>query len=95
MENEICRGVKTVGELRDAIKDLPADMKLDFSAGCYRDADHYCSEQIKRWNGDIGDGVELYIRARQYEAHFPKTRFMYWIERSLKCALVDYLENRV
>lgn len=44
---------------------------------------------------DIGDGVDLYIRARQYEAHLPKTRFMYWIERSLKCALVDYLENRV
>ncbi len=44
---------------------------------------------------DIGDGVDLYIRARQYEAHFPKTRFMYWIERSLKCALVDYLENRI
>lgn len=44
---------------------------------------------------DIGDGLDLYVRARQYEAHFPKTRFMYWIERSLKCALVDYLENRI
>jgi len=44
---------------------------------------------------DIGDGVDLYVRARPYEARFPATRFMYWIERSLKCALVDYLENHV
>ena len=44
---------------------------------------------------DIGDGVDLYVRARPYEARFPSTRFMYWIERSLKCALVDYLENHV
>jgi spermidine synthase len=44
---------------------------------------------------DISDGTDLYVRAKQYEAHFPRTRFMYWIERSLRCALVDYLENTV
>lgn len=65
MENEICRSARTVGELREAIKDLPADMKLDFSAGCYRDADHYCSEQIKRWNSDIGDGVEVCVETEE------------------------------
>ena len=43
---------------------------------------------------DIGDGVPLYVRARQYEARYPHTRFFYWIERSLKCALVDALEGR-
>ena len=42
---------------------------------------------------DIADGVPLYVRARQYEARFPRTRFTYWIDRSLKCALIDYLEN--
>jgi len=42
---------------------------------------------------DISDGIDLFVRARQYEAQFPDTRFMYWIERSLKCALVDELEH--
>lgn len=42
---------------------------------------------------DISDGSPLYVRARQYEPRFPNTRFTYWIERSLKCALVDSLEN--
>lgn len=71
MENEICRSVKTVGELRDAIKNLPADMKLDFSAGCYRDADHYCSEQIKRWNSDIGDGTKILVETENVSKLVP------------------------
>lgn len=40
---------------------------------------------------DIADGKELYVRAKQYEARFPHTRFCYWIERSLRCALLDEL----
>lgn len=44
---------------------------------------------------DISDGVPLYVRARQYEARFPTTRFSYWIERSLKCALLSELQNRM
>lgn len=44
---------------------------------------------------DIADGASLYVRARQYEPRFPRTRFTYWIDRSLRCALVDYLENNV
>ena len=43
---------------------------------------------------DIADGVPLYVRARQYETRFPFTRFTYWIERSLRCALVDELASR-
>jgi len=43
---------------------------------------------------DIADGTDLYVRAKQYEARFPRTRFMYWIERSLRCALVDSLARR-
>ena len=42
---------------------------------------------------DIADGTPLYVRARQFERRFPATRFMYWIERSLKCALIDELEG--
>lgn len=44
---------------------------------------------------DIADGTDLYLRAKQYEARFPHTRFTYWIERSLRCALVDRLEQLV
>lgn len=43
---------------------------------------------------DIADGTPLYVRARPYEVRFPHTRFMYWIERSLRCALVDELTQR-
>jgi hypothetical protein len=43
---------------------------------------------------DIGDGLDPYVRAKGYEARFPATRFRYWIERSLRCALIDVLEHR-
>jgi len=43
---------------------------------------------------DIADGAPLYVRARQFESRFPHTRFTYWIERSLKCALIDALDRR-
>ena len=43
---------------------------------------------------DIADGMSLYVRARLYESRFPHTCFMYWIERSLRCALVDELAQR-
>ena len=44
---------------------------------------------------DIADGTPLYVRAKQYEPRFPHTRFTYWIERSLRCALIDELEHRI
>ncbi|MBR5018618.1 MAG: hypothetical protein IKX53_03150 [Bacteroidales bacterium] len=44
---------------------------------------------------DIADGTPLYVRAKQYEPRFPHTRFTYWIERSLRCALLSELEHRV
>ena len=43
---------------------------------------------------DISDGAPLYVRARQYESRFPHTRFTYWISRSLKCSLIDFLEGQ-
>jgi len=42
---------------------------------------------------DISDGAPLYVKVRSYESRFPGTRFSYWIERSLKCALIDELEH--
>ena len=43
---------------------------------------------------DIADGTALYVRARQFESRFPRTRFTYWADRSLKCALVDELQRQ-
>lgn len=40
---------------------------------------------------DIADGTDLYLRAKPYESRFPHTRFTYWIERSLRCNLIDRL----
>lgn len=42
---------------------------------------------------DISDGAPLYVRAKQYEPRFPGTRFTYWIERSIRCSLINQLEN--
>lgn len=44
---------------------------------------------------DISDGAPLYVRARPYESRYPHTRFTYWIDRSLKCSLIDFLEEEV
>lgn len=59
-----CMDVKTVGELREAIKNLPSDMKLDFSAGSYKDADHYCSVEIRR-DDEIGKGVSVVLEVTE------------------------------
>lgn len=40
---------------------------------------------------DIADGTPLYLRAKPYEPRYPHTKFTYWIERSLRCNLVDQL----
>ena len=68
----------------DAFDYLEKEMKLSPPDFVFMDIWH-----------DIADGTPLYIRARQYESRFPNTRFMYWIERSLKCALIDGLEKMV
>ena len=44
---------------------------------------------------DIADGTPLYVRAKQYESRYPHTQFTYWIDRSLRCALIDELEHFV
>ena len=41
---------------------------------------------VDLWH-DIGDGPELYLRVKEYEKRYPRTRFLYWIEDSLKSAL--------
>ncbi len=36
---------------------------------------------------DVGDGRDLYLRMKPYEARCPGTKFVYWIEDSIKCYL--------
>lgn len=40
---------------------------------------------------DISDGQELYVKAKSFEKMHPEVKFTYWLERSLRCALADYL----
>ncbi len=42
----------------------------------------FCFADIWR---DAGDGLSLYHRLKEYEARFPRTRFSYWIEDTLRC----------
>lgn len=82
---------------------FPQIPERDKIAVIHEDAFHYLEHRMHKcppdfvfmdiWH-DIADGTPLYIRARLYESRFPHTRFMYWIERSLKCALIDELEQR-
>lgn len=70
--------------LADAFDYLENDMKSNPPDFVFMDIWH-----------DIADGTTLYVRARSYEPLFPRTRFTYWISRSLKCALLEALENRL
>ncbi|WP_151737349.1 hypothetical protein [Paenibacillus tengchongensis] len=36
---------------------------------------------------DVSDGIDLYLRMKQYEHLSPGTEFMYWIEKSMLCYL--------
>lgn len=40
---------------------------------------------------DISDGCDLYVKARGFEKKHKQTKFAYWLERSIKCALADWL----
>jgi CheY-like chemotaxis protein len=77
---------------RDKITVIQADAFDYLEQDMISDATDFVFMDI--WH-DIADGLDLYVRARQYESRFPATRFTYWIDRSLKCALVDALENRL
>ena len=68
----------------DAFDYLEKDMRYNVPDFVFMDIWH-----------DIADGTPLYVRARQYESRYPRTRFMYWIERSLKCALLDELASHL
>ena len=41
---------------------------------------------VDLWH-DSGDGPEFYLKVKAYEKRYPGTRFLYWIEDSLKSAL--------
>lgn len=36
---------------------------------------------------DVSDGIDMYIKMKEYERLSPDTIFMYWIEKSIKCYL--------
>ena len=36
---------------------------------------------------DVSDGIDMYLKMKQYEKQSPNTRFSYWIEKSILCYL--------
>lgn len=36
---------------------------------------------------DVSDGIDLYLKMKEYEKQSPQTQFMYWIEKSILCYL--------
>ncbi|GAA4065601.1 hypothetical protein [Amphibacillus indicireducens] len=36
---------------------------------------------------DVSDGIDLYLKMKQYEKHSPESIFSYWIEKSILCYL--------
>lgn len=36
---------------------------------------------------DVSDGIQLYLKMKEYEKQSPQTQFMYWIEKSILCYL--------
>ncbi|NLW47662.1 MAG: hypothetical protein GXY86_10040, partial [Firmicutes bacterium] len=36
---------------------------------------------------DVSDGIEIYLKMKEYEKLSPDTTFMYWIEKSILCYL--------
>lgn len=36
---------------------------------------------------DVSDGIDMYLKMKQYESLTPNTVFMYWIEKSILCYL--------
>jgi hypothetical protein len=40
---------------------------------------------------DAGDGCELYLKMKAFEAQYPDIRFSYWLEDTIKCYLDDSL----
>lgn len=36
---------------------------------------------------DVSDGVDMYLKIKEYEKSYPKTEFEYWIEKSIKAYL--------
>ncbi|MNI73585.1 spermidine synthase [compost metagenome] len=36
---------------------------------------------------DVSDGIDMYLRMKDYEQMNPSTEFMYWIEKSILCYL--------
>lgn len=51
---------------------------------------HFDFAFVDIWH-DISDGCDLYVKAKGFEKKHNKTIFAYWLERSIRCALADWL----
>lgn len=58
------------------------------------DAFHYAQNNMSKENfnlvftdlwHDVSDGIELYKKMKSFEMLCPNTKFMYWIEKSMRC----------
>ena len=74
--NGFQKSVSTVGELVDALKQFPRDMKLDLAAFCYEDADHYSHKSMKRdcrdYDEKVGISLELSVYDNSYSGKCPE-----------------------
>lgn len=68
-------------ENRDKITVVEADA-FDFAAHRMKDG-RYDVVFTDLWH-DPSDGVELYLRMKEYEKELPGAEFLYWIEKTLK-----------
>lgn len=41
---------------------------------------------VDLWH-DVSDGIEMYLKMKEYETKNPDTEFAYWIEKSIQCYL--------
>lgn len=60
----------------------------------HQDAFEYAEKHMKNGNFDLvftdlwhdpSDGIDLYLKMKQYEHLSPESNFMYWIEKTLAC----------
>ncbi len=62
------------------------------NADAFEYAEKYMSNQIydfvfvDLWH-DVSDGIEMYLKMKEYETKNPDTEFTYWIEKSIQCYL--------
>lgn len=92
----------TVVEINDDVIDLfnqhilPQFNNRDKIKIIKADAFEYAQNNLSKGNydfvftdlwHDVSDGIDMYLKMKQYEKQNPNTHFMYWIEKSILCYL--------